>query len=830
MDRGTAVTSRRQKQKGATSATEEPVRKLRQALHLFAEWSDCLQRAHDPDALVSCLCRLLSATGNYAHVDVTLGEPDATAATHSWTFVPNAIALPLRHQERRIGVLTVAPAHSDGLVPGDELDVLVALADDLAFGIDSLTTERARAAAQAELAMLSAAIEQSPFAVVITDAHGRIEYCNSSLAALTGYDPAEVIGQLPSLWKSGDTPDFVYRELWEAVRDGRRWQGEIHNRRKDGSLYWERQTISPIRDADGRVVRMIAVKEDTTLLREMAQALSMREQALASSSNGIMITKSSADDHAIVYANPAFAHITGYSVAEVIGREGRFLVRDDLAQPGLNEIRNALREKRPGHAVLRNYRKDGSLFWNELHIAPISDVTSSETTHFVSVINDVSERIHYQQAIEHQATHDNLTGLANRTLLHDRIAQSIAFARRASRSVAVMLLDLDHFKHVNDAYGHSAGDDLLKEVATRLRACVRESDTVARLGGDEFVIVLADLTQADDVDGIAAKITEALAEPVRIGEREAYVGASIGISLYPRDGEHGEILLRNADMAMYRVKEHGRNSVRLFSPDMASMAIERVDMEGALRRALERGELLLHYQPKIDLATRRIVGAEALVRWQHPQIGLVHPNEFIPLAEETGLVVPLGAWVMQEAFRQQAAWSRAGLPPLKLAINISARQFRLDNLPDLVAAALEESGAHADSFVFEVTESMVMQDAERALTVMHSIKELGISLSLDDFGTGYSSLSYLRRFPIDEVKIDRSFVRDLHHDADDAAIAAAVVALARTLGLRVVAEGVELEAQVAVLEKLNCDQVQGYFFGRPLDVADFEKRLRMEAP
>jgi diguanylate cyclase (GGDEF)-like protein len=392
-----------------------------------------------------------------------------------------------------------------------------------------------------------------------------------------------------------------------------------------------------------------------------------------------------------------------------------------------------------------------------------------------------------------------------------------------------MLLDLDHFKHVNDAYGHSAGDDLLKEVAARLRACVRESDTVARLGGDEFVIVLADLVQAEDVDPVAAKISDSLARPIDIGDREAYVGGSIGISLFPRDGEHGEILLRNADMAMYRVKEHGRNSVRMFSPEMATMAIERVDMEGALRRAIERNELLLHYQPKIDMATRRIIGAEALVRWQHPQIGLVHPAEFIPLAEETGLVVPLGEWVMREAFRQNAAWRKASLPPIRIAINLSARQFRLDQLPDIVADGLAAAGAVAESFVFELTESVVMQDAERALTVMHSLKQLGISLSLDDFGTGYSSLSYLRRFPIDEVKIDRSFVRDLHRNQDDAAIAGAVVALAHSLGLKVVAEGVEMEEQVRVLENLSCDQVQGYFFGRPLDVAEFEDRLRREA-
>lgn len=812
--------------RGRDAGTAAQVEHLQRALALFAEWSDCLQRSQDPDALVSCLCRILSTTGGYPHVDVTLRE-SSQPEIKSWSFVPDAVSLPLRHQERRLGFLTVAPRQNREFL-AEELDVLAALADDLAFGLDSLAGERERAATQARLDTLSRAIDQSPFAVVITDQKGRIEYCNQSLLEMTGFAAEEVIGQLPSIWKSGDTPSEVYRELWEAVCAGRRWQGEIRNRRKNGQLYWERQTISPIRDADGQIVRFVAIKEDTTLLQEMAQALSLREQALASSNNGIMITLSKADDHSIVYVNPAFERITGYTAKEVIGREGRFLVRDDLAQPGLNEIRNALREQRAGHAVLRNYRKDGSLFWNELFISPISDLSRHETTHFVSIINDVSERIHYQQAIEHQATHDNLTGLANRTLLHDRISQAIAYARRSAKSVAVMLLDLDHFKHVNDAFGHSAGDDLLKEVAQRLRACVRESDTVARLGGDEFVIVLSDLVQAEDVDNIADKISDALSKPVMIGEREAFVGASIGISLFPRDGEHGETLLRNADMAMYRVKEHGRNSVRLFSPEMATMAIERVDMEGALRRAIERKELLLHYQPKIDLGTRRIVGAEALVRWQHPQIGLVHPTEFIPLAEETGLVVPLGAWVLEEACRQQAAWAAAGLPPIKMAINISARQFRLENLPDIVGITMAATGARPETMIFELTESMVMQDAERALAVMHALKQLGIALSLDDFGTGYSSLSYLRRFPIDEVKIDRSFVRDLHHDQDDAAIAAAVVALARTLGLKVVAEGVEMEEQVTVLERLNCDQVQGYFFSRPLDATDFEARLRRE--
>jgi diguanylate cyclase (GGDEF)-like protein/PAS domain S-box-containing protein len=674
-------------------------------------------------------------------------------------------------------------------------------------------------------AMLSQAIEQNPHAVVITDLLGRVIYCNPAFTRMTGYTLTEIEGQTPALWQSGETPTDLYREMWDKILAGQPWEGEIRNRRKNGALYWERQHISPLRDAAGRAVRLISIKEDITHLREIEQALLLREQALASTNNGIMISHAIEDDHSIMYVNPAFERITGYTAQEAVGRIGRFLMRDDLAQPGLNEIRTALREKRPGHAVLRSYRKDGSMFWNELFISPISDISRRDVTHFVSVVNDISDRMQYQTALEHQATHDSLTGLSNRSLLNDRIAHAIGHAKRANLLVAVLLLDLDHFKNVNDAYGHSTGDALLKEIAARLHHCVREIDTVARLGGDEFVIVLTDLTQAEDAEIIAGKIRDALTEPIRLEGREMFVGASIGIALYPRDGEHGEILLRNADIAMYRVKEHGRNSVHRFSPELASMALDRVDLEGSLRRALERREFVLHYQPKVDVVSRRIVGAEALLRWEQPQVGLIYPGEFVRLAEETGLILPIGTWVIHEAFRQQAAWHAAGLPPLKLSINISPRQFRQEDLPEIVARALEETGADPAAFTFELTESMVMHDVESTQVSLRALKQLGIELSLDDFGTGYSSLSYLRRFPIDEVKIDRSFVNELHHNDDDAAIAAAVVAMAQSLGLRVVAEGVELDAQFAALEKLGCHEVQGYLLGRPLEADAFAALL-----
>jgi predicted signal transduction protein with EAL and GGDEF domain len=362
---------------------------------------------------------------------------------------------------------------------------------------------------------------------------------------------------------------------------------------------------------------------------------------------------------------------------------------------------------------------------------------------------------------------------------------------------------------------------MLKQVAYRLRQCVRDTDTVARLGGDEFVVVLTDLPDSSDVDIVADKILQALSRPIQIQAVDVFVTASIGISVYPRDGDHGEILLRYADIAMYRVKEHGRNSVRQFVPEMGLNAISRLNMESALRRGLERGEFLLHYQPKIDLDQQTVVGAEALVRWNHPQIGMVHPVEFIPLAEETGLILPLGEWVLAEACRQQVRWREQGLGDLQVAINISSRQFRQEDLAGRIAAIIAAAGANPAYITLELTESMVMQDVNSTLSTLRSLKKLGLSISLDDFGTGYSSLSYLRRFPIDELKIDKSFVNDIHTDPDDAAIASAVIAMGLSLGLNVVAEGVERQEQIQLLRDMRCSQVQGYYFARPMDAQSF---------
>ncbi len=736
------------------------------------------------------------------------------------------IRLPLLWQGISWGELHASASFN--LEPGCEAYLMLEkLAAELAQALASHFALEARHELQDNLELLALSVAQSPFAVIITNHLGVLEYCNEIYCRNSGFKPAEVLGQ-HVYWNAGVPEQARLISELVQLKPGQHWQGEVQSLRKDGSAYWEREIISTIANEFGEVTHLVALKEEITdtktQLQQVEQALLLREQALVSSSNGIMITRSDKHDHSIVYVNPAFERITGYSATEVIGREGRFLVREDLSQPDLEEIRRALREKREGKALLRNYRKDGSQFWNELHISPVKDAGGNATTHFVSVINDVSERVNYQRELEYQATHDSLTGLANRNLLNDRIVQAIAWAKRQNLSVGVMLLDLDHFKLINDASGHGAGDEMLKQVATRLNHCVRETDTVARLGGDEFVIVLTDLPETGDVDVVAEKILGALARPFEINGHDVFVTASIGVSLYPRDGDHGEILLRYADIAMYRVKEYGRNSVRQFVPEMGTSAISRLNMEAALRRALERQEFVLHYQPKIDLRDGKLVGVEALIRWQHPQIGMVHPIEFIPLAEETGLILPLGEWVLSQACQQLVQWQAVGFKGLKIAINMSSRQFRQEDLAERVAAILRETAADPACITLELTESMVMQDVASTLVALRALKQLGLSISLDDFGTGYSSLSYLRRFPIDELKIDKSFINDIHENPDDAAIASAIIAMAISLGLKVVAEGVENQSQADLLKQMGCHQVQGYFYARPLDLAAFSQR------
>jgi diguanylate cyclase (GGDEF)-like protein/PAS domain S-box-containing protein len=442
--------------------------------------------------------------------------------------------------------------------------------------------------------------------------------------------------------------------------------------------------------------------------------------------------------------------------------------------------------------------------------------------------SDITARKMTEQRVHHVAQHDVLTGLPNRSLLQDRLGQAVARANRSGDPVWVMLIDLDRFKFVNDSMGHKAGDVLLMTVAARLRASLRDTDTVARLSGDEFVVILSERAEQPLSKDIVQRLMDSVAQPVLLGAKEFFVTCSIGVAVYPGDAAAADSLIEHADIAMYRAKKLGRNNFQFYTPAMNEESQERVRIESALRNALERREFVLHYQPQVDLKTGRIVGMEALIRWQHPELGMVPPGRFIGIAEETGLIVPIGAWVMRTAAAQNKAWQDAGLGQLRVAVNLSARQFAAADLVPGIERVLLETGLDPACLELELTESLFMSDVTPAVELLHRMKALGVQLSIDDFGTGYSSFSYLSRFPIDVLKIDRSFVNDLHVDANDAAIVASIIALAHNLRLSVIAEGVETVEQLDYLRHQGCDEMQGYYFSRPLPELEFEQLLRQQ--
>ncbi|MDP2155400.1 MAG: EAL domain-containing protein [Sulfuricella sp.] len=435
-----------------------------------------------------------------------------------------------------------------------------------------------------------------------------------------------------------------------------------------------------------------------------------------------------------------------------------------------------------------------------------------------------------EQNLVQMTNFDVLTGLPNRFLFLDRLGHAISRSARSHRMVAVMLLDIDNFKNINDTLGHTHGDLLLQDIADRLRRCVLEDDTLARIGGDEFAIVLEGVSEIEEIALIAQKIVDIFSLPFTPSGQEIYVTPSMGITIYPMDGHDSDSLLKNADAAMYSAKEYGRNHFRFYTTDMNALAIERFAMEGALRRAMEREEFTLHYQPQVDIKSGRVVGVEALLRWNHPERGLVPPNEFVPLLEENNLIIPVGEWVLRTACAQCRAWQDAGLPPLRMAVNLSARQFRQDTLVEMIDSILRETGISPKLLELELTEGLLMENTSETSMILGQLKSRGVQVAIDDFGTGYSSLSYLKRFPIDRLKIDRSFVRDIITDSNDAAIAVAVISLGRSLGLSVIAEGVETGDQLEFLGVQKCDEYQGFHFSRPVPPEEIVFLFKPEKP
>jgi diguanylate cyclase (GGDEF)-like protein/PAS domain S-box-containing protein len=571
----------------------------------------------------------------------------------------------------------------------------------------------------------------------------------------------------------------------------------------------------PLYGPEGAIIGMLGTLEDITSRRKAEETLRLQSRALDASVNAIVITRQVNRQDVIVYANPAFARISGYELAEVVGQDCRFLQADDRDQEGLYLLRDALQTNREATVVLRNYRKDSTLFWNQLHIAPVLDA-GGKVTHWVGVINDITDTMRYQQDLEHQSTHDALTGLPNRNLFRDRLDQAISYAARYRNQLWVVVLDLDNFKLINDTLGHAVGDSLLQTVGERLRAALRDSDTVARLGGDEFILLLLDQPGGGLSQRTVQTILEAVSAPMRLGAHDLALTCSMGVAVYPRDGETGSSLFKHADIALYRAKDGGRNQLQFYTEEMNDRVTERTLIEGHLRHALVRNEFLLYFQPRVDCVSGEVVGLEALLRWQHPELGLVSPVRFISVAEETGRIVEIGEWVLKTACLQAMAWQQAGLAPVPVAVNVSARQFRHAAFVQEVKDALEVSGLEPRYLELELTESVMMHNVDVVIAAMSQLKDMGICLSIDDFGTGYSSLNYLRRFPIDYLKIDQSFVRDMLDDPPGAAIVRSIIALGHSLSFRIIAEGVETEDQLAYLKEEGCDEIQGFLCSRPV--------------
>ena len=527
----------------------------------------------------------------------------------------------------------------------------------------------------------------------------------------------------------------------------------------------------------------------------------------------------------ILRVNEAFTRITGYSIEEMIGRTPAQLRSGRHDKDFYKKMWMELKAAGVWQGEIWSRRKSGELYPEWLNISVVHN-EQGKPVQYIGIFSDITEKKLSEERIYHLAHYDIVTELPNRALLQERLGQAVVHAQRHGKPTAILFVDLDYFKRINDTLGHALGDQLLQVIAQRLKGCVRKGDTVARQGGDEFIIVLNELQHEDDAAVVAEQILESVARPIQLDHHEVVISASIGISLYPGDAEDVASLLKNADAAMYRAKEQGRGIYQYFTPDLNARALERLTLESKLRRALPQHELRLEYQPQINDATGRITAVEALLRWQNPELGRVMPMSFITVAEETGEIIPIGEWVLRQACMDFLGWQKNGCAPDRIAINISARQFRFPAFVSRIEIILHETGMQAHHLELELTESALITNSEDTLQMLQQIKALGVHIALDDFGTGYSSLTHLKRFPIDVVKIDKSFVLDILHDPDDAAIIEAVITMGQTLGLRVVAEGVENEAQLAFLRERGCKEMQGFYLGRPMPADTLQAWLR----
>ncbi|HAT29885.1 MAG TPA: sensor domain-containing diguanylate cyclase [Janthinobacterium sp.] len=659
------------------------------------------------------------------------------------------------------------------------------------------------------LAEQSAILDNVMFGVMFVR-HRHIVSANRRCDELFGYPH----GQL-----AGSPTAIVYSTVYAFESAGEReyailGKGEYFNeesqyRRQDGSLFWalvSGYALDPLRPHEGS----IWVYADITARKEAEQKLRLSATVLEHIADGVMVIDA---DGVIVAVNPAFTRITGYAEQEALGRASSFTRSGRHDAHFYEDLWAELIASGFWRGEIWNLRKNGEIYLEWLTVSAVRDSVGA-TTHFVGVFSDITVVKQSQEKLDHMAHHDSLTALPNRLLFHDRLHHALQRATREQEELAILFIDLDRFKNVNDTLGHHIGDELLKQVALELAAKLREGDTLARLGGDEFIVLLENVDGQYGASLVAEKLVALFERPFIVAGHELFVTCSVGISLFPHDAVDLNMLIRNADVAMYQAKARGRNGYRFYAPSMTGEGVEKLRLETFLRRSIEKNEIFLNYQPQVEIDTGRLIGVEALVRWNHPELGPVPPVRFIPLAEDTGFINQLGKWVLFEACRQMVRWQRAGLNVPKIAVNLSVKQFERGSIVNMVAEILKETGLEPQRLQLEVTESVIMNTGD-AMVFINDLHSIGVGLAIDDFGTGYSSLAYLKQLPVQTLKIDRSFITDISTDVNDAAIAIAIIQLGKSLNLSVIAEGVETREQADFLLRHGCNQAQGYFYGRP---------------
>ena len=699
---------------------------------------------------------------------------------------------------------------------------------DYRVSLDSGESERDMARRRARLQLTTEAIlSSSTQGIFGLDADGRVTFINRAACEMLGFEPDELIGESHHTkvhhHRMGGTP---YPEdqcpIYTALRQGAATQGEESYIRKDGTQLPIEFTCNPLWDA-GIMRGAVVFFKDISQRLTSESRLRVHSTVFESIMEGVAVTDANVN---IISVNPAFTHITGFKPEEVLGKNPRVMKSGRHDKEFYRSMWDAINQH--GSCEIWNRRKSGSIQPEWLNITRVCDEAGT-TTNYVASFIDTSAIRASQEQLHHLAHHDNLTGLPNRLLFNDRLEQSCKRARREACRVAILFMDLDDFKKINDTLGHQVGDEVLRQAARRIKALLRKQDTVARLGGDEFVILLDRLDRPEDASLVARKVLSTLKQPFKIAERDLYIGVSIGISIYPQDGEDSNTLVKNADISMYRAKQMGKNHFQFYTEELSLTVNRRMELETDLRMALEANQLQLYYQPQVSLADRRIVAAEALLRWHHPGHGLIPAAEFIQLAEETGLILPIGEWALNEACRQACAWDRQGLGGIRISVNISCVQVQRTDLFALVQAALRESGLQPSLLELEFAENCIMGGPEKTVEVLARLKAFGVGISIDDFGSGYSSISYLQRLPLCRLKMSRSLLEGVPSNSTNSALVDAVVSVGGKFGIPVTASGIEQEGQMRFALEIGCEAGQGFLHGNPLPPDQFQQQLLVEA-